>query len=36
VNPAHRRYFKNAYRVLLPRARQGMAIFVPPGDIMAA
>ena len=22
----------NAYRVLLTRARQGMVIFVPPGD----
>jgi DUF2075 family protein len=28
----HRRYLLNAYRVLLTRARQGMAIFVPPGD----
>lgn len=27
-----RRYLLNAYRVLLTRARQGMAIFVPPGD----
>ncbi len=27
-----RRYLKNAYRVLLTRARQGMAIFVPPGS----
>ena len=26
------RYLKNAYRVLLTRARQGMAIFVSPGD----
>lgn len=26
-----RRYLKNAYRVLLTRARQGMAIFVPAG-----
>lgn len=26
-----RRYLLNAYRVLLTRARQGMAIFVPPG-----
>lgn len=26
------RYLKNAYRVLLTRARQGMIIFVPPGD----
>ncbi len=25
-------YLVNAYRVLLTRARQGMAIFVPPGD----
>lgn len=28
----HRRYLRNAYRVLLTRARQGMVIFVPPGD----
>lgn len=27
------RYLLNAYRVLLTRARQGMAIFVPPGDV---
>lgn len=27
-----RRYLKNAYRVLLTRARQGMVIFVPRGD----
>ena len=27
-----RKYQKNAYRVLLTRARQGMVIFVPPGD----
>ncbi|CAN5297596.1 DUF2075 domain-containing protein [soil metagenome] len=26
------RFLKNAYRVLLTRARQGMVIFVPPGD----
>lgn len=26
-------YQKNAYRVLLTRARQGMVIVVPPGDI---
>jgi hypothetical protein len=26
-----RRYAKNAYRVLLTRARQGMVIFIPPG-----
>ena len=25
-------YLLNAYRVLLTRARQGMIIFVPPGD----
>ena len=30
--PERRRYLLNAYRVLLTRARQGMAIFVPPGD----
>jgi len=29
---AHRRYLLNAYRVLLTRARQGMVIYVPPGD----
>lgn len=28
----NRRYLLNAYRVLLTRARQGLAIFVPPGD----
>jgi hypothetical protein len=28
-----RRYLLNAYRVLLTRARQGMVIFVPPGDV---
>lgn len=31
-DPSARRYLVNAYRVLLTRARQGMAIFVPPGD----
>ncbi|MBC8550233.1 MAG: DUF2075 domain-containing protein [Candidatus Brocadiales bacterium] len=25
-------YLKNAYRVLLTRARQGMVIVIPPGD----
>lgn len=30
--PEHKRYLVNAYRVLLTRARQGMAIFVPSGD----
>lgn len=28
----NRSYLRNAYRVLLTRARQGMVIFVPPGD----
>jgi hypothetical protein len=27
-----RQYLRNAYRVLLTRARQGMVIFVPAGD----
>lgn len=31
-NAANQTYLLNAYRVLLTRARQGMAIFVPPGD----
>ncbi len=31
-NESNRVYLKNAYRVLLTRARQGMVIFVPPGD----
>ncbi len=26
------RFLRNAYRVLLTRSRQGMVIFVPPGD----
>jgi len=26
-------YLRNAYRVLLTRARQGMVVFVPPGDV---
>lgn len=30
--PENQRYLLNAYRVLLTRARQGMVIFVPPGD----
>ncbi len=29
--PERRKYLKNAYRVLLTRARQGMVLFVPPG-----
>jgi Uncharacterized conserved protein (DUF2075) len=33
IRKAERRiYLKNAYRVLLTRARQGMVIVVPPGD----
>jgi len=33
VNKDDRRtYLRNAYRVLLTRARQGMVICVPPGD----
>lgn len=30
--PERQQYLKNAYRVLLTRARQGMVIFVPQGD----
>lgn len=30
----NRTYLRNAYRVLLTRARQGMVVFVPPGDPM--
>lgn len=30
--PERQTYLKNAYRVLLTRARQGMIIVVPPGD----
>lgn len=30
--PERKRYLKNAYRVLLTRARQGMVIVVPPGE----
>lgn len=33
VNAKERQgYLRNAYRVLLTRARQGMVIFIPPGD----
>ncbi|MCD6048896.1 MAG: hypothetical protein K0Q55_299 [Verrucomicrobia bacterium] len=32
ANPENKNYLRNAYRVLLTRARQGMVIFVPPGD----
>lgn len=31
-NDDNRRYLRNAYRVLLTRARQGMVILVPSGD----
>jgi hypothetical protein len=31
-NANNRMYLRNAYRVLLTRARQGMVVFVPPGD----
>jgi hypothetical protein len=31
-NHANQRYLRNAYRVLLTRARQGMVIYVPLGD----
>ena len=31
-SPERRQYLVNAYRVLLTRARQGMVIFVPPGE----
>jgi hypothetical protein len=32
ANAENRRYLRNAYRILLTRARQGMVIYVPPGD----
>ena len=32
-NAENRNYLRNAYRVLLTRARQGMAVFVPLGDL---
>jgi hypothetical protein len=32
ANRDNRIYLRNAYRVLLTRARQGMVVFVPPGD----
>jgi hypothetical protein len=31
-DPRRQTYLANAYRVLLTRARQGMVIYVPPGD----
>jgi hypothetical protein len=33
-DPLRKMYLKNAYRVLLTRARQGMVIFVPRGEVM--
>jgi len=32
LNPENQVYLRNAYRVLLTRARQGMVVFVPPGE----
>jgi len=32
ASPENRVYLRNAYRVLVTRARQGMVVFVPPGD----
>ena len=32
IKADQQRYLLNAYRVLLTRARQGMAIFIPPGE----
>ena len=32
LNPQNRIYLRNAYRVLLTRARQGMVVFIPPGE----
>jgi hypothetical protein len=32
INESRRLYLKNAYRVILTRARQGMILFVPKGD----
>src|SRR6266513_1176177 len=33
ANVDNRNYLRNAYRVLLTRARQGMVVFVPLGDV---
>lgn len=33
LKPERQEYLKNAYRVLLTRARQGMVIFVPEGEV---
>ncbi|HEX2852729.1 MAG TPA: DNA/RNA helicase domain-containing protein, partial [Opitutaceae bacterium] len=35
-NADNRNYLRNAYRVLLTRARQGMVLFIPTGDPMDA
>ena len=32
INEVKQKYLKNAYRVLLTRARQGMVIYVPLGS----
>jgi len=32
LNPENQVYLRNAYRVLLTRARQGMVLFVPSGE----
>jgi hypothetical protein len=32
ANAENRQYLRNAYRVLLTRARQGMVIYVPAGS----
>ena len=32
ANIDNKEYLRNAYRVLLTRARQGMVVFIPPGD----
>ena len=36
INADNQNYLRNAYRVLLTRARQGMVIFVPPGNPLDA
>jgi len=33
TDPERRMYIANSYRVLLTRARQGMVVFVPTGDL---
>ena len=34
MSPERRKYRRNAYRVLLTRARQGIALYIPRGDIL--